>query len=104
MSLSGTRLGALLASRRVERRRFVLLMAAGVLGAAVGRGTAELVEEPNVGGAWVDIARRMSLRYLGPHGPDYLVPTLNQPRWLFKVTPTKLITWQGVDWHPRYRT
>jgi peptidoglycan/xylan/chitin deacetylase (PgdA/CDA1 family) len=28
----------------VERRRFVLLMAAGVLGAAVGRGTAELVE------------------------------------------------------------
>jgi peptidoglycan/xylan/chitin deacetylase (PgdA/CDA1 family) len=28
----------------VDRRRFVLLLAAGVLGAAVGRGTAELVE------------------------------------------------------------
>ncbi|WP_029431349.1 polysaccharide deacetylase family protein [Blastococcus sp. URHD0036] len=30
----------------MDRRRFVLLMAAGVLGAAVGRGTAELVEDP----------------------------------------------------------
>jgi peptidoglycan/xylan/chitin deacetylase (PgdA/CDA1 family) len=30
----------------VDRRRFVLLMAAGVLGAAVGRGTAEFVEDP----------------------------------------------------------
>ena len=46
MSLPGTRGTALLASRRVDRRRFVLLMAAGVLGAAVGRGTAALVEEP----------------------------------------------------------
>ncbi len=46
MSLAGTRAAGLLASRRVDRRRFVLLMAAGVLGAAVGRGTAELVEDP----------------------------------------------------------
>ncbi|WP_409332979.1 polysaccharide deacetylase family protein [Trujillonella humicola] len=30
----------------MERRRFVLVLAAGVLGAAVGRGTAGLVEEP----------------------------------------------------------
>jgi peptidoglycan/xylan/chitin deacetylase (PgdA/CDA1 family) len=30
----------------VERRAFVLLAAAGVLGAAVGRGTAELIEDP----------------------------------------------------------
>lgn len=70
----------------------------------IAQGTAELIEEPNVGGRWVEIARRMSLRYLGPRGPDYLVPTLDQPRWLFKVTPTKLVTWQGVDWHPRYKT
>lgn len=46
MSLVGTRATPLLASRRVERRRFVQLLAAGVLGAAVGRGTAGLVEEP----------------------------------------------------------
>lgn len=67
------------------------------------QGTAETVEEPNVGGRWVEIARRMSLRYLGEHGPDYLVPTLDKPRWLFRITPVKLVTWQGVDWHPKYK-
>lgn len=66
------------------------------------QGIATLVEEPNVGGRWVEIARRMSTRYLGPHGPDYLVPTLDKPRWLFKIEPKRLISWQGVDWHPRY--
>ncbi len=65
-------------------------------------GMAEVVEEPNVGGQWVPIARRMSVRYLGEHGPDYLVPTLNQPRWLIRVVPSKITTWQGVAWHPRY--
>ena len=74
-----------------QNRRFV----------AQGRGT--IVEEPNVGGAWVPIAERMSLRYLGPHGPEYLVPTLNQPRWLIKVMPEKVVTWQGVDWAKRYK-
>lgn len=64
---------------------------------------AELVEEPNVGGRWVDIARRMSLRYLGEHGPDYLDPTLEAPRWLFALEPVRTWTWQGNDWAPRYR-
>lgn len=64
---------------------------------------AEVVEEPNTGGRWVEIARRMSVRYLGSNGPDYLVPTLDKPRWLFKVTPKRLVSWQGVDWHPRYK-
>ena len=68
---------------------------------AQGRGT--IVEEPNVGGAWVPIAERMSVRYLGPHGPEYLVLTLNQPRWLIKVMPDKVVTWQGVDWAKRYK-
>ena len=53
-------------------------------------GMGEIAEEPNVGGQWVEIARRMSLRYLGEHGPDYLEPTLNQPRWLIRVTPRKI--------------
>lgn len=68
------------------------------------QGTADLVEEPNVGGRWVEIARRMALRYLGEHGPDYLVPTMDRPRWLFKIRPETLLTWQGVEWHDRYRT
>jgi nitroimidazol reductase NimA-like FMN-containing flavoprotein (pyridoxamine 5'-phosphate oxidase superfamily) len=41
------------------------------------QGVAEVIEEPNIGGRWVEIARRMSVRYLGPHGPDYLEPTLD---------------------------
>jgi hypothetical protein len=61
------------------------------------------VERPNVGGRWVEIAKQMSYRYLGEHGPDYLVPTLNEPRWLFFVRPLKITTWQGVDWHRRYK-
>jgi len=67
------------------------------------QGIAEVIEEPNVGGNWVEIAKLMSTRYLGEHGPDYLVPTLDKARWLFKVTPTKLLTWQGVDWHQKYK-
>lgn len=67
------------------------------------KGRAELLEEPNVGGRWVEIANRMSYRYLGEHGPDYLVPTLNEPRWLFFVRPVAMTTWQGVDWAKRYK-
>ena len=36
----------------------------------IGEGVAELVERPNVGGQWVEVATRMSLRYLGEDGPD----------------------------------
>ena len=68
----------------------------------IGQGNAELVEEPNVGGQWVEVATRMSVRYLGPNGPTYLEPTLDQPRWLFKITPTWTQTWQGVGWARRY--
>ena len=68
------------------------------------QGTAELLERPNVGGKWVEMANEMSYRYLGEHGPDYLVPTLNEPRWLFFVRPRKITTWQGVDWAQKYKT
>jgi nitroimidazol reductase NimA-like FMN-containing flavoprotein (pyridoxamine 5'-phosphate oxidase superfamily) len=65
-------------------------------------GRAELVEEPNIGGQWVEIATRMTYRYLGENGPKYLEPTLNQPRWLFRIEPKKLRSWQGVGWAPHY--
>lgn len=67
------------------------------------KGEADLIEEPNVGGKWVEIAREMSYRYLGEHGPDYLVPTLTEPRWLFFIRPLTTKTWQGVDWAKRYK-
>ncbi len=69
----------------------------------VAQCTAHLVEEPNTGGQWVPIAERMSLRYLGENGPKYLEPTLNKPRWLFRLEPVNLQTWQGVDWAARYK-
>lgn len=64
---------------------------------------AHLVEEPNVGGQWVPVAERMSLRYLGENGPRYLEPTLDKKRWLFRLEPTKMQTWQGQDWAARYK-
>ena len=66
------------------------------------QGTAEIVEEPNVGGAWVKVAEDMSYRYLGPDGPTYLTSTLNQPRYLIKVTPKEVSTWHGVGWAKKY--
>jgi hypothetical protein len=75
----------------------------GALRKVIAQCEARLVEEPNVGGQWVPIAERMSVRYLGENGPKYLEPTLNQPRWLFRLEPVRLWTWQGVDWAKRYK-
>lgn len=66
------------------------------------QGRAEVVEEPNVGGAWVQVAEQMARRYLGPNGPSYIVPTLHQPRWLIKVVPHTIKTWEGVGWARKY--
>ena len=35
-------------------------------GHVIGDGVAELIEKPNVGDAWVEVATRMALRYLYP--------------------------------------
>lgn len=75
----------------------------GTLRKVIAQCEAELVEEPNVDGEWVPIAEKMSYRYLGENGPKYLEPTLDEPRWLFFLRPVNLWTWQGVDWHSRYK-
>lgn len=67
------------------------------------QGTAELLEEPNVGGRWVEFGNEMALRYLGENGPKYLEPTLSEPRWLFFVRPREISSWQGTDWAKRYK-
>ena len=69
----------------------------------VAQTRAAVVEEPNLGGAWVAIAERMSVRYLGPNGPDYLRPTLDKQRWLIRLDPITMQTWQGVDWASKYK-
>ena len=86
-----------------DTRVFLAMDEPGRLRKVLVKGEAELVEGPNVGGRWVEIAREMSYRYLGEHGPDYLVPTLHEPRWLFFVRPIKITTWQGLDWAKRYK-
>ena len=68
----------------------------------VARCTAHTVEEPNSGGEWVPIAGRMSTRYLDENGPKYLEPILGKPRWLFRLDPVKVQTWQGVDRAAQY--
>ena len=86
-----------------DRRVYLDIDEPGSLRKVLIKGEAQLIERANVGGKWVEIANEMSYRYLGPHGPDYLVPTLNEPRWLFSIWPISMKTWQGVDWAKKYK-
>lgn len=63
---------------------------------------AVIVEEPNVGGRWVEVARTMSIRYYGENGPIYLEPTMSWKRWLIRLDPVNVKTWQGIAWPKRY--
>lgn len=67
------------------------------------RGKAEIVSGPEImQGKCLEIARRMAVRYLGPRGPEYLEPSRERPRYLVKIIPEKTISWDGVEWHPKY--
>ena len=66
------------------------------------QGLAEVIEQPNIGGDWVEIASKMAVRYLGPNGPEYIKNSINQPRWLFRVEPTVMKTWEGTGWAKKY--
>ena len=68
--------------------------------------TAEIVEgpvAPSLSPRLLELTRRLSLRYLGPHGPAYAERTLDRPRVLVRLEPTRWRTWTGQEWHPRYR-
>ncbi|MCC7452428.1 MAG: pyridoxamine 5'-phosphate oxidase family protein [Anaerolineae bacterium] len=68
------------------------------------RGKAEIVSGPApMAGQCLEVAQRMSVRYLGEHGPEYLVPTMDRPRYLIKVVPTTTISWDGVEWAEKYK-
>ncbi len=67
------------------------------------RGKAEIVSGPEpMKGKCLEVAQRMAVRYLGEHGPEYLVPTSDRPRYLIRFVPKSMITWDGVEWHPKY--
>jgi hypothetical protein len=40
--------------------------------------------------------------FLGEHGPEYLAPTYDRPRDLIKIIPTKMLSWDGVEWARKY--
>ncbi|MFI0355697.1 pyridoxamine 5'-phosphate oxidase family protein [Actinomadura sp. 9N407] len=86
-----------------EPRCAITIDEAGTQRKVVAQARAVLVEEPCLNGKWLPIAERMSLRYLGEHGPEYLAPTLDKPRWLFRLDPVNITTWQGNDWAERYK-
>jgi nitroimidazol reductase NimA-like FMN-containing flavoprotein (pyridoxamine 5'-phosphate oxidase superfamily) len=86
-----------------EPRCAITVDEAGQQRKVIAQCRAVLVEEPNVGGRWVAVAERMSRRYLGENGPKYLEPTLDKPRWLYRLEPLKVQTWQGQDWAGRYK-
>lgn len=67
------------------------------------KGQAKVIEEPNIGGKWVAIAREMATRYSGEAGLTYLDATMNEPRWLFFITPEKMTSWQGGGWAESYK-
>ena len=67
------------------------------------RGKAEVAFGPApMAGKCLEVANRMAVRFLGEHGPEYLVPTYDRPRYLIKIVPYKTITWDGVEWAASY--
>jgi uncharacterized pyridoxamine 5'-phosphate oxidase family protein len=66
------------------------------------KGRAQLLEEPNVGGRWVEIARDMAFRYGGQEGIEYLDKTMNEPRWLFFIEPSDIMSSTG-GWAKQYK-
>jgi PPOX class probable F420-dependent enzyme len=66
-------------------------------------GLAEIVEGPiGITGRWVEVANKMATRYLGVHGPEYLVPTMDRRRYWVKIVPKRVQTWSGVEWAKKY--
>jgi nitroimidazol reductase NimA-like FMN-containing flavoprotein (pyridoxamine 5'-phosphate oxidase superfamily) len=66
------------------------------------QGTAQVMEEPNVGGRWVEIAREMVLRYQSEEGLVYLDQTIGEPRWLFFIVADEMRSSTG-GWAQRYK-
>jgi PPOX class probable F420-dependent enzyme len=68
----------------------------------LAKGVAAVVEQPNIGGRWVAIGRRMAERYRGQEGLAYIERTREEPRWLFFVRPEQITSSTG-GWAARYK-
>ena len=71
-------------------------------GRVLVKGQARVVEEPNVGGKWVEIGKEMAERYGGEAGLKYLDTTKQEPRWLFFIEAGETLSSTG-GWAQRYK-
>jgi PPOX class probable F420-dependent enzyme len=61
-------------------------------------GKAEIIDKD-----WVEMGYRMARRYRGEvEGPKYIEKTLNRPRAMIRISPEKITSWTGPEWHRRY--
>lgn len=60
-------------------------------------GIAEIIEQD-----WVEMGKRMALRYRGEEGLAYIEATRNRPRAMIRITPHHITSWKGGEWHRRY--
>ncbi len=70
------------------------------------QGTADILEgpvAPSRSPRIKAIVARMVVRYMGSQGAEYAARTDDRPRYLIRITPRKVTTWTGREWHPRYR-
>lgn len=66
-------------------------------------GRAELAEGPvPLIGLTKEIADAMAVRYMGPEGPKYAEKTADRLRYLVRITPERITSWTGNEWHSRY--
>ena len=65
-------------------------------------GRAEIVAKPGESEQWMDVARRMTTRYVGDVDPGYFERTARFPRWLIRIVPTEMTTWRGGGWSRFY--
>lgn len=64
-----------------------------------------------VGTDWVEMGKKMLEKYMGKEmSQKYIEGTIDQPRWVIKITPKKVTSWIISEedavtwrvWHPRY--
>ena len=67
------------------------------------KGIAEIVEEPNVGGRWFEVNRRLSHSCMAAERAErYIELSRDEPRWLIFVRPLQTTTWMG-GWSGKYK-
>ena len=63
------------------------------------QGVAEVASE-EWADQWVEMTRRMTVRYVGEQGLEYLEARLKYDLSVIKITPLKLNTWKVTDFPP----